>query len=164
MKEYFISCICPFCLKSMQGSWPANIVVSSLCKSNTALHNFTLGVSFCGDMEVKLFVNRRTVFVVSCGRLCPHPLGHGLYVFLSFSVYIGYWFSFCVSGSWCGCSVGEFMCGIVVPPAWCISSGRGGSPPFPPIALLLVTTHTLTSVSRTNWAVLYFCPHKSLNW
>ena len=99
MNEYFISCVCPFCLKSIQGSCPAKIATSSLWRSNTALPSFTLGVSFCGDMELKFFVKSRTVLVVSCGRLCPHLLGHGSYEFPSLSVYIGNGVSFCASGS-----------------------------------------------------------------
>ena len=71
----------------------------SLCRSRTALRNYTLGVSFGFDIELKFFVMRRTVFVVSSGKLCPHPLGHGSYVLPSLSVYIGYGVAFCVNGS-----------------------------------------------------------------
>ena len=89
MYACFNSCVRPFCLKSMQGSWPAKIPASSVCRSIIALYNFTLGVlSMGGDIELKFFVNRRTVFVVSVGILCPQPFGHGSYLFPSLSRYV----------------------------------------------------------------------------
>ena len=90
MYAYFSSWFWPFCLKSMQGSWPANMVVSIAWRSITALWSFAFGILLGGgEIELKFFVISLIVFVVSWGSLWPHPLGHGSYGVPSLSRCVG---------------------------------------------------------------------------